>query len=90
MYVRIVKVRGIRYMQVVHSHYVSGGCPSQQLVSSLGRYDEDRYREIQDILWDMQQLKRMQEVVKEIKNPPVLPGAGCCLRFSLRPSAKKD
>jgi len=89
MYIRIVKTRGLRYIQVVHSYYVRGKCPSQQVISSLGRYDEDRYLQIQEILRDMQPLKRMQEVVNEIKNPPVLPGAGCCRRFNLRPSAKK-
>ncbi len=70
-------------MQVVHSRYVSGGCPSQLLVSSLGRYDEDRYRQIQEILRDMQQLQRMQEVVNEIKNPPILPGTGSFRKVSL-------
>jgi hypothetical protein len=83
MYIRITKVRCLRYMQVAHSCYVSGQYPRQKIVSTLGRYDEDRYRQIQEILRDMQPLKRMQEVVNEIKNHPVLPGAGCCRRFRL-------
>jgi hypothetical protein len=89
MYVRIVKVRGIRYMQVAHNYYVSGEYPRQQVISSLGRYDGERYRQVQDILRDMQKLKRMQEVVNEIKNPPILPGIGSCRKFSLRPGTRK-
>jgi hypothetical protein len=89
MYIRIVKVRDLRYMQVVHNYYVSGEYPRQQVISSLGRYDEGRYRQIQEILRDMEPLKRMQEVVNEIKNHPVLPGAGCCRRFRLWSRAKK-
>jgi hypothetical protein len=89
MYIRIVKVRNLRYMQVVHNYYVSGGYPRHQVISSLGRYDEDRYRQIQDILRDMQKLKRMQEVINEIKNPPVLPCMGSCRRFKLRPGSRK-
>ncbi len=68
MFIRIVRVRDLRYMQIAHNCYVSGGYPRQRVISSLGRYDEDRYRQIQDILRDMQKLKRMQEVIDEIKN----------------------
>lgn len=89
MYIRIVKVRDFRYMQVVHNYYVSGEYPRQQVISSLGRYDEDRYRQIQEILRDMQQLKRMHEVVNEIENPPIFPGIGSCRMFSLRPRSRK-
>ena len=76
-------------MQVAHNYYVSGEYPRQQVISSLGRYDEDRYRQIQDILRDMQKLKRMQEVVNEIKNHPILPGIGSCRKFRLRPVTRK-
>ncbi|AFV10324.1 hypothetical protein Tph_c00750 [Thermacetogenium phaeum DSM 12270] len=89
MFIRIVRVRDLRYMQIAHNYYVSGGYPRQRVISSLGRYDEDRYRQIQDILRDMQKLKRMQEVIDEIKNPPILPGMGSCRRFRLRPGFRK-
>ncbi|AFV12196.1 hypothetical protein Tph_c20020 [Thermacetogenium phaeum DSM 12270] len=61
MYRRIVKVRDLPYMQVVHNYYVSGEYPRQQVISSLGRHDEDHYRQIQDILRDMQKLKRCRK-----------------------------
>jgi hypothetical protein len=76
-------------MQIAHNCYVSGKYPRQRVISSLGRYDEDRYRQIQDILRDMQKLKRMQEVIDEIKNPPILPGMGSCRKSRLRPGFRK-
>ena len=60
-------------MQVVHSCYVSGQHPKHKVVSTLGRYDEKQYMQIQQILRDMQRLQRAQEIISEINNPEALP-----------------
>ncbi|MCR4443160.1 MAG: transposase [Peptococcaceae bacterium] len=74
-------------MQVVHG-YRNGKNPKQRVVSTMGRYDESRYLNVQEILRDMQRLKRMQEVISEINDPAVPPDTGHNRKFSLRWSCK--
>jgi hypothetical protein len=71
-------------MQVVHS-YRNGKNLRQLVVSTLGRYDEERYRHIKEILIDMQQLNRFQRIISEINNPSNLPSHD----FSFRRYSKK-
>jgi len=67
-------------MQVVHSYHVSGKHSRQRVISTLGRYDEKKYLQVQQILHDMQRLERIREVIIEINNPASFTGKGPCCK----------
>jgi geranylgeranyl pyrophosphate synthase len=67
MYVRIVCVRGKKYMQVVHS-YREGGQVKQRVLIPLGRYEKEKFEAVRTAVRDWEVLERAQEVIDELQN----------------------
>ncbi len=76
-------------MQVVHSYHLSGKYSRQRVISTLGRYDEKKYLQVQQILRDMQRLERVREVISEINNPASFTGKGPCRKSGFQRAGKK-
>ncbi len=77
MFIRTVTVRGVRHMHIVHT-YRQGHKTKHLTIATLGRYDQNRFEEVQALLRDWQRLERSQVVVDEVNgvDAPV-PGGGC-------------
>ena len=84
MFIRTVTVKGVRHMHIVHT-YRQGHKTKHLTIATLGRYDQNRFEEVQALLRDWQRLERSQVVVDEVNgvDAPV-PGGGCPAKCGLK------
>ncbi|MDQ7791906.1 MAG: DUF1670 domain-containing protein [Clostridia bacterium] len=68
MFIRTVTVKGVRHMHIVHT-YRQGHKTKHLTIATLGRYDQNRFEEVQALLRDWQRLERSQVVVDDLLAP---------------------